>query len=186
MNTPPRHVCIIACALALAIATTLAGHATAQDTAKEAKMSAPAYNGPFAAPSTLDLNYPRFDQIKDGDFAPAFDAGMARQLEEVAAIADNPEQPTFQNTIVAMEKTGQVLSRATNVFYNLVGTDKNEAREKLESDYAPKFSAHRDAIALNPKLFARIKALHDARATLGLDAVDQRLPDRDVALGAEP
>ena len=173
----------IACALALAIATTLAGHAAAQDTAKEAKMSATAkaptnYGGPFAAPSTLDLNYPRFDQIKDADFAPAFDAGMALELKEIEAIANNPEKPTFQNTIVAMEKTGQVLNRATNVFYNLVGTDKNEAREKLESDYAPKFSAHRDAIALNPKLFARIKALHDARATLGLDAVDQRLLEK--------
>ena len=173
----------IACALALAIATTLAGHAAAQDTAKEAKMSATAkaptnYGGPFAAPSTLDLNYPRFDRIKDADFAPAFDAGMALELKEIEAIANNPEKPTFQNTIVAMEKTGQVLNRATNVFYNLVGTDKNEAREKLESDYAPKFSAHRDAIALNPKLFARIKALHDARATLGLDAVDQRLLEK--------
>ena len=90
----------------------------------------------------------------------------------------SPEAPTFQNTIVAMEKSGQVLDRATNVFFNLIGTDKNDAREKLESEYAPKFSAHRDAIALNPKLFARIKALHDARATLGLDAIDLRLLER--------
>ena len=172
----------IACTLALAIAAALAGPATAQD-AKEAKMSATAtspskYDGPFAAPSTLDLNYPRFDRIKDSDFAPAFDAGMAQELAEIEAIANNPEKPTFQNTIVAMQKTGLVLDRATSVFFNLVGTDKNDARDKLQSDYAPKFSAHRDAITLNPKLFARIKALHDARATLGLDAVDLRLLEK--------
>ena len=174
MNQP------IAAALALAIATALAGCATSPTpaTKTEAPMPATAYSGVFAAPSTLDLNYPRFDQIKDSDFAPAFDAGMAEQLREIDAIADNPEAPTFQNTIVAMEKSGQLLDRASNVFFNLVGTDKNDARDKLQSDYAPKFSAHRDAITLNPKLFARIKALHDARATLGLDAVDQRLLER--------
>ena len=174
MNQP------IAAALALAIATALAGCATSPTpaTKTEAPMPATAYSGVFAAPSTLDLNYPRFDQIKDSDFAPAFDAGMAEQLREIDAIANNPEPPTFQNTIVAMEKSGQLLDRATNVFFNLVGTDKNDARDKLQSDYAPKFSAHRDAITLNPKLFARIKALHDARATLGLDAVDQRLLER--------
>ena len=174
MNQP------IAAALALAIATALAGCATSPTpaTKTEAPMPATAYSGVFATPSTLDLNYPRFDQIKDSDFAPAFDAGMAEQLREIDAIANNPEPPTFQNTIVAMEKSGQLLDRASNVFFNLVGTDKNDARDKLQSDYAPKFSAHRDAITLNPKLFARIKALHDARATLGLDAVDQRLLER--------
>jgi len=174
MNQP------IAAALALAIATALAGCATSPTpaTKTEAPMPATAYSGVFATPSTLDLNYPRFDQIKDSDFAPAFDAGMAEQLREIDAIANNPEAPTFQNTIVAMEKSGQLLDRASNVFFNLVGTDKNDARDKLQSDYAPKFSAHRDAITLNPKLFARIKALHDARATLGLDAVDQRLLER--------
>ena len=175
----------ISCALALAIAIALAGCATnapATTTTPEAPMpataTAPAYGGPFAAPSTLDVHYPQFDAIKDSDFAPAFDAGMAEQLREMDAIAGNPEAPTFQNTIVAMEKSGQVLDRATNVFFNLIGSDKNDAREKLESEYAPKFSAHRDAIALNPKLFARIKTLHDGRASLGLDAVDLRLLEK--------
>lgn len=171
----------ISCALALAIATALAGCATtapATTPTSEATMSATAYGGPFAAPSTLDLHYPRFDAIKDTDFAPAFDAGMAQQLQEIDVIAGNPEAPTFENTIVALEKSGQVLDRATNVFFNLIGTDKNDAREKLESEYAPKFSAHRDAIALNPKLFARIKTLHDGRASLGLDAIDLRLLEK--------
>src|SRR5690606_19749204 len=80
--------------------------------------------------------------------------------------------------IVAMERTGQVLDRARNVFDNLVETDKNAVRDRLQSDYAPKFSAHSDAIKLDPKLFARIKALHDARATLGLDPVDLRLLEK--------
>lgn len=103
---------------------------------------------------------------------------MAEQLREIAAIADNPAPPTFQNTIVAMEKSGWLLDRASNVFFNLVATDKNPAREQIQRDYAPKFAAHRDAIMLNPKLFARVKALYDARDTLGLDAVDRRLLEK--------
>ncbi len=170
----------IACALAIAIATSLSACATAPATnaSAEAPMPAIAYSGPFAAPSTLDLNYPQFDRIQDSDFAPAFDAGMAQQLREIAAIANNPESPTFENTVVAMEKTGLLLDRATGVFFNLVGTDKNDARDKLQSDYAPKFSAHRDAITLNPVLFARLKALYDTRASLGLDPADLRLLEK--------
>ena len=171
----------IVCTLALAIATVISGCATTAPQAhkQEASMpAAPAYNGIFAAPSPLELNYPQFDKIADSDFAPAFDAGMAQQLREIDAIANNPEPASFQNTIVAMEKSGQVLNRATNVFFNLVGTDKNDAREKLETEYAPKFSAHSDAISLNPKLFSRIKSLHDARDTLGLDAIDKRLLEK--------
>ncbi len=174
--TPP-----IACALALAIAAALGAntaHAAKKQEASTSMHTATAYSGPFATPSTLDLNYPQFDKIQDSDFAPAFDAGMAEQLREMDAIANNPEAPSFQNTIVAMEKSGQLLDRATNVFFNLVGTDKNDARDKLQTEYAPKFSAHRDAITLNPKLFARIKKLYDARDTLGLDAVDTRLLEK--------
>ena len=142
-------------------------------------MSAESFaSNPFAAASTLAMNYPQFDKIKDTDFTPAFDKGMADQLQEMDAIAKNPEAPTFANTIVAMEKTGEILDRATNVFFNLQGTFKNDARDAIELDYSPKFSAHRDAISLNPVLFARIKTLYDARTTLGLDAVDLRLLER--------
>jgi peptidyl-dipeptidase Dcp len=167
-----------ACALALAIAAAPTSPATAAEAAAAPLASASAYSGPFAAPSPLDLNYPQFDRIKDSDFAPAFDAGMAQELQEIDAIANNPEPPTFRNTIVAMEKTGQLLGRARSVFGNLVGTDRTEARDRLQTEYAPKFSAHYDAIALNPKLFARIKALYDQRAGLGLDAVDLRLLEK--------
>ncbi|QIL20460.1 M3 family metallopeptidase [Thermomonas sp. HDW16] len=171
----------IACALALAIATALGGCATAPAaiTDKEAStMPVVAYNGVFAQPSPLALHYPEFDKIADSDYVPAFDAGMAQQLQEIQAIANNPAAPTFQNTVVAMEKSGQVLGRATGVFFNLQGTNKTDARDAIETEYSPKFAAHRDAIYLNPKLFARIKALYDARATLGLDAIDLRLLER--------
>jgi peptidyl-dipeptidase Dcp len=133
---------------------------------------------PFLVPSPLPLHYPQFDRIKDADFAPAFDAGMALQLAEVRAIADNPETPTFENTLLALEKSGQVLDRATTVFFLLVGVDTNDVRNKLRSDYAPRFAAHGDAIQLDSKLFARIQALHDQRSVLDLDAEALRLIER--------
>ena len=135
-------------------------------------------SNPFAAVSPLPLHYPQFDRIRDTDFSPAFDAGMAEQLAEVRAIADNPAAPTFDNTMVALERSGQVLDRAQTVFYNLVGADTNDARNKLRSDYAPRFSAHSDAILLDGKLFARIESLHSRRAALGLDAEAVRLIER--------
>jgi peptidyl-dipeptidase Dcp len=167
-------------ALALAILLALGGCATTAPVAgkQESSMPATAYTGPFAAPSPLDLNYPQFDRIHDSDFAPAFDAGMAQQLREIEAIANNPEPPTFKNTIVAMEQTGRLLDRATTVLFNLVGTDKNDVRDQLQTEYAPRLSAHRDAINLNPGLFARIRTLHDARDTQGLDAADLRLLEK--------
>lgn len=152
--------------------------APASTTSTASTASTPAYSGPFAAPSPLDLNFPQFDRIKDSDFAPAFDYGMAQQLREIDAISNSPEAPTFQNTVVALERSGRLLNRATSVFFNFVASDKTPARAALEVEYAPKFAAHRDAIALNPKLFARIKALYDARATLGLDAIDLRLLEK--------
>src|SRR5690606_31631930 len=169
--------------LTLALAAALAGAAmspalaqSAADTESTMSASADALRGnPFATESTLPLQYPHFDRIKDEHFAPAFDAGMAQQLAEVRAIADNPEPPTFENTILALENSGEVLGRATRVFFNLVGTDTNDARKKLQADYSARFAAHRDAITLDPRLFARIKTLHDARDTLGLDAQGVRL-----------
>jgi peptidyl-dipeptidase Dcp len=137
----------------------------------------PAAN-PFAAPSTLPFNYPRFDRIKDSDFAPAFDAGMAQQLAQVRAIADNPAAPTFQNTLVELEKSGLLLQRARRVFDALVSADTNDARNQLRKDYAPRLAAHQDAIRLDARLFARIEALFSRRATLGLDAESLRLLER--------
>ena len=167
----------LALALAVAIAAAAPAHALAKDSDKPA-VSAPASQAnPFFADSPLPLHYPQFDKIKDSDFAPAFDRGMADQLKEVDAIANNKAKPTFDNTIVAMEKSGRILSRALTVFFNLVGADTNEARDQIQSDYSAKLSAHRDAIYLNPKLFARVKALYDTRASLG-DPQDVRLVEK--------
>lgn len=164
-------------ALALAAALGLAMPAFAQNAAAPAAAQ-PAAANPFFAQSPLPLHYPQFDKIKDADFAPAFDAGMAEQLKEVEAIANQSAEPTFDNTIVALEKSGQLLNRATGVFFNLVGTDTNDARNKLRAEYAPKLSAHGDAISLNPKLFARVKSLYHHREHLGLGAQEQRLVER--------
>ena len=164
-------------ALALAASLGLAMPAYAQVAAPATTEAAKASN-PFFAPSPLPLHYPQFDLIKDSHFAPAFDAGMAEQLKEIDAIANNPEEATFDNTIIALEKSGQVLDRATTVFFALTGADTNKDREKLQGEYSTRFSAHSDAITLNGKLFARIKALYDSRDTLGLDAQSVRLIER--------
>jgi peptidyl-dipeptidase Dcp len=133
---------------------------------------------PFFSESPLPFHYPQFDKLRDSHFAPAFDAGMAEQLKEIDAIAGNPQSPTFENTLVALERSGQLLSRATTVFSALVGADTNDERNKLRREYSTKFAAHSDAINLNPKLFARIDALYRQRAELKLDAEGLRLVER--------
>ncbi|PPU53189.1 dipeptidyl carboxypeptidase II [Xanthomonas arboricola] len=146
--------------------------------AAPAATQAAAQANPFFADSTLPLHYPQFDKIKDSDFAPAFDAGMTEQLKEVEKIANQKAKPSFDNTLIALEKSGATLDRATTVFFNLVGADTNDARKKLQADYSAKFAAHRDAISLNGKLFARIQTLYDQRSKLGLDAQGVRLVEK--------
>jgi peptidyl-dipeptidase Dcp len=180
-----NHSLVIA--LASAIAVTAAGCAskstpadegTASESATDAATPPSTHVNPLLSESPLPLHYPRFDEIRDTDFGPAFDRGMQEQLEQVAAIVANPEPATFDNTIVPLEKSGQVLNRAATVFFSLVGADTNDAREALQAEYAPKLSAHGDAISLNPELFARIDSLYGQRATLGLDAESVRLIER--------
>lgn len=135
-------------------------------------------DNPFTVQSELPLQYPHFDQIRDEHFAPAFDAGMEEALAEIDAIANNPEDPTFENTILEMERSGQTLGRAMRVFFNLVGTDTNDTRRELQADYSAKFAAHRDAISLNPDLFERIDTLYQQRDSLDLEAEGVRLIER--------
>jgi peptidyl-dipeptidase Dcp len=148
----------------------------------------PASN-PFAAPSPLLYQAPQFDRIKDSDYMPAFEEGMKQQRAEVDAIADNPQPPTFENTIVAFERTGELLTRVAKVFFNLDQSNTNETIQKIKADVAPKLAAHNDAINLNPKLWARVKTLYEKRDTLGLDAEGKYLVERDrlgfVRAGAE-
>jgi len=137
----------------------------------------PASN-PFAKPSTLPFGYPAFDKIKNEDYAPAFEEGMRQQAAEIDAIANSKKPATFDNTIVAMEKGGQLLNRVSTVFYSLSGANTNDSFKALERELGPKLSAHNDAIRLNSKLFARIKSLYDKRDKLHLDAESKYLLER--------
>lgn len=130
---------------------------------------------PLLTPSLLPYHLPPFEQIKDEHFAPAFEQGMAGELQEIEAIANNPAAPSFENTVVAMELAGKLLDRTSTAFGILTASLTNPTLQKLEADLSPKLAAHRDAIRLNPKLFARISALHDARESLALDAESKRV-----------
>jgi len=135
-------------------------------------------SNPFAKPSTLPFEYPAFDKIKNEHFAPAYFEGMRQQAAEIDAIANNKAAPTFENTIVAMERSGQLLSRVGIAFGTLTGSYTNDTLKALDKDLSPKLSAHSDAIRLNPKLYARIKSLYDKRNKLHLDAESVYLLER--------
>ena len=135
-------------------------------------------DNPLLKESTLPYHLPPFDQIKDEHFVPAMEAGMREQLKEVDAVANNPEKPTFENTVVALERTGRSLDRAERTFSNLNACNTNPTLQKIDKEMAPKLSAHRDAIHLNGKLFARIQQLYDNRDKLGLDPESAYLLER--------
>ena len=132
-------------------------------------------SNPFYAESTLPFHAPPFDKIKDTDYQPAIEAGMAQQREEVNAIANDPAAPTFENTIVAMEKTGRLFDRAMLAFNAVTGANLNPTLQKVQEIEAPKLAAHSDAIFLDAKLFQRVKTIYDKRASLKLDAESMRL-----------
>jgi peptidyl-dipeptidase Dcp len=135
-------------------------------------------SNPFAKVSTLPFHYPAFDKIKDEHFLPAFDAGMREQLREVAAIANNQAAPTFDNTIVAMERSGQLLYRVATTFSNLQTANTDDQLDAVDREMSPKLAAHHDAIYLNDKLYQRVKALYDKRDSLKLDAESKHLLER--------
>src|SRR5581483_5613194 len=134
-----------------------------------------AQTNPFTNPSPLPFQAPPFNQIKDTDYQPAMEEGMKQGLAEVEAIANNPEPPTFESTIVALEKSGQLLTRSAKVFFALTQSNTNPTLEKVEEEESPKLTAYNDTISLNSKLFARIKAIYDQRTSLNLDPESQYL-----------
>jgi len=136
-------------------------------------------SNPFYAPSTLPFQAPPFDRIKDSDYQPAIEAGIAQQRQEIEAIADNPAPPTFENTIVAMEKAGQLLNHVSMVFYGITQANTNPTLIQVQAAVTPELSAAQDAISLNSKLFARIEKLYAERASLHLDAESLRLLEVD-------
>jgi peptidyl-dipeptidase Dcp len=135
-------------------------------------------DNPFRHPSTLPYRLPPFDKIKDSDYVPAFEAGMREQREEVAAIAHDPQAADFENTIVALERTGQLLERVSTVFSNLNASNTNPEMDKIDTEMTPKITAHEDAILLDPALFARVDSLYRRRASLKLDPESLQLLER--------
>jgi peptidyl-dipeptidase Dcp len=144
---------------------------------------------PFFSASTLPFQAPPFDKIKDSDYQPAIEEGMKREIAEIEEIANNADAPTFANTIEAMERSGELLGRVNRVFSALTQSNTNDTIKKVEADVNPKLAAHRDAIYLNPKLFARVKAIYDQRGSLKLDPeatyLVQRYYKRFVRAGAQ-
>ncbi|MDQ0009655.1 peptidyl-dipeptidase Dcp [Luteibacter jiangsuensis] len=175
----------------LVIATSIALTAACSSSNEADKAAAPASPGSAPAPTTtaattahenplltqssLPFQAPPFDKIVDADFQPALEEGMKQQLAEVEAIANAPGEPTFENTVVALEKTGVLLKRVENVFSTLTGANTNDTLQKVEEEESPKLAAHSDAIYLNDKLFKRVEALYEKRASLNLDPESARL-----------
>jgi peptidyl-dipeptidase Dcp len=124
---------------------------------------------PFSVPSTLPFAAPRFDLIKDSDYEAGFEAGMHQELTEVDAIANDPRPPTFDNTIVAMERMGRMLERVDAAFSVEVEANTNPVLDRVQTREAPRLAAQQDAIDLNAQLFARVKSIYDQRSSLQLD-----------------
>jgi peptidyl-dipeptidase Dcp len=136
-------------------------------------------SNPFYAPSTLPFQAPPFDKITDADYQPAIEAGIAQKIAETSAIADNPAEPTFENTFVAMEKSGRLIDRVMNVFNGVTGANMDPALQKVQDEEAPRLAAMHDAIHLNARLFQRVSKIYDERHSLHLNAESLRLVEYD-------
>lgn len=177
MNSLPPRTSLTKAKRLLQNTATLAAAAAIAVGSANGQATTPAFgpDNPFYAPSTLPFHAPPFDKIKDSDYQPAIEAGMAQQIKEAEAIADNPAPPTFENTLVALERSGQLLDRVMSAFNAVTGANTDPELQKVQTIEAPKLAATQDAIYLNAKLFARIKAVYDQRASLHLDPESLRL-----------
>jgi peptidyl-dipeptidase Dcp len=161
---------IIAAALPGAALAAMALAATAAtDPAAGTARTSPMADNPFAQPSTLPFQMPPFDRIHDSDYLPAFAAALQQQLAEVTAIAHNPQPPTFENTVVALERSGQMRVRIEPVFSNLNTCNTDPQMQKVDTEMAPKLTAQDDAIFLDAALWARVERLYQQRASAQLD-----------------
>ena len=169
-----KFLSVSAMALALgACATVENGNVITATDAPAAAM--PEASGIFADPSALPFHAPDFSRISEADYLPAFEQAVAIHTAEVEAIKDNPEAPTFANTIVALETSGQMLTRVLSVFYALVGANTNDTLDEIDTQIGPKLSAHLDGITLDPVLFDRVKAVYDNRAAMSMTSEDAKL-----------
>lgn len=187
---------MIRSALAVALVLALAAcsppsteTAPPQEAAAPAEPAKVAPENPLFEASTLPLQAPPFDKIRDRDYQPAIEEGMSRHLAEVESIANNREAPTFENTFVALEESGELLTRASRIFFAIAGANTNDTLQAAQVELAPKLAAHSDAIYLNARLFNRVKAIYDVRTTSELDPVQIRLVEKTytdfVRAGAE-
>jgi peptidyl-dipeptidase Dcp len=135
----------------------------------------PTGTGIFASDSALPFLAPDFATISEDDYIPAFEQGMTIQAAEVKAIIENPAEPSFENTIVALEDSGAMLSRVARVFYALTGSNTTDRLDAINQEVSPKLTAHGDAITLNPELFARVKAVYDNRAAMTMTTEQAKL-----------
>src|SRR5690606_16913119 len=158
--------------LCLAMATLVACN---QETTDEKKMEQQKTDttNTLLVKSTLPLQAPAFDKIKNSDFRPAFETGIAMQLEEIDSITNNSAEPTFENTVIALEKSGALLTRVSRVFFPLSSANTNDTLQAINEEMAPKLAAQKDAIYLNTALYERIKAVADKNEDL--DAESKRL-----------
>ena len=132
-------------------------------------------DNPFSRNSQLQLNYPEFNLIKNEHYLPAFEFGMTEHLREIKEIAEQVDDPGFENTIVALELSGQIYSRVARVFFSMSSAHTNDEIRRLEQDLAPRLASHEDSIYLNRQLFLRIEKLYLSRNSLQLDAESKRL-----------
>ncbi len=167
---------ILLATAALAVVSAAPASAATRKPSATASATLPASN-PFAKPSTLPLETPDFSRIKDSDYLPALLAGMAQQKREVTAIANQAAAPTFDNTVVAMEKSGLLLERAGLAFSAVNGANTNDTLQATDTKTAPLYAAHSDFIFLNAKLYQRFKTLHDQQAELNLNPEQAKLLD---------
>ncbi len=145
------------------------------DAAVDAAVSIPKGTGYFATDSDLPFQTPDFSAISEDDYIPAFEQGMAIHKAEVEAIKANPAAPTFENTIVALEKSGRMLDRVARVFFALTGSNTTDRLDEINTEISPKLTAHSDSITLDPVLFQRVKAVYDNRAAMTMTPEDAKL-----------
>ncbi len=157
-----------ATAAGLALAVGIGG---ALNAAQQEEMA----DNPFFTESPLPYQLPPFDRVDDAHYGPAFERSMADQIAEIEAIAGTTGPPTFENTIVALERSGQMLNRVAATFFSLASADTNDAINAIRNEMAPRLAAHTDRMLLDGDLFARVEALYEQRAELGLDDESRRL-----------
>lgn len=134
-----------------------------------------AATNPFFEPYNTYQDIPAFDKIEEAHYLPAYEEGIKRQKAEIQAIIDNPDAPSFANTIETMEKSGELITRVSSVFYNLTSADTSAGLQAISKQVSPMLSSARDDIFLNDKLFAKVKAVYDQRDSLGLNTAQSRL-----------